>query len=70
VVASTEFTIGGPRPFFARSIPIKFEAVFIRIAQIERFADAVVRRAIERNARALEAKQSVSQLSTRGIENR
>ena len=34
--------IGGPRPLFARAIPVKFDAVIVGIAQIKRFAHPMV----------------------------
>jgi hypothetical protein len=39
------------RPFFARTIPIKFHAIIIRVAQIERLAHPMVRGPLKFNAR-------------------
>ena len=58
------------RPLFARAIPIQFDAVFVWIAEIERFAHAVVGRAVERDTRPDQALKRVSQLRAGWIENR
>lgn len=38
--------IGDPRSLVARTVPVKLDTVFVRIAEIKRFADAVVGRAV------------------------
>src|ERR1051326_2404987 len=44
-----QFTVDA-RPLIRRTIPIKFDAIAIRIVQVNRFADAVVRRAVDLDA--------------------
>ncbi len=39
------------RPFRARPIAVDLDAVAVRIAEIDRFADAVIRRTLKRRAR-------------------
>jgi hypothetical protein len=62
--------VGSTRPLFFGAIPIKLHPVTIGIAQIECFADAVIRRAFERNPRFDETAQSVSEFRSRRIKNR
>ena len=54
-----ESPIGGSRPLVRRTVPIKFDAVFVRIAQIKRFAHPVVGRAIELDILAAQALERV-----------
>lgn len=53
-----------------RAIPVELDAVVIGVAQVESFADAVVRSAFERDAGALETSKGVSEIGACGIENR
>src|SRR5213592_958240 len=62
--------VGSTRPLFFGAIPIKLHPVTIGIAQIECFADAVIRRALEWNPRFDETTQSVSKIRSRRIKNR
>jgi hypothetical protein len=61
---------GIARPFVSRSIPIKFDAVLVGIAQVQRLADAVVAGAIEVNACAAHAVQRVGKRGACRIEDR
>ena len=44
-----KLAVGAARPLFARTIPIKLDAVVVGIAQIKRFAYAVIGGTLERN---------------------
>ena len=57
------------RPFFLRPIPIQFHAVVIRIAQIECFAHAMIRRSFERDACLLQPPQRIRQFRPRRIQD-
>ena len=63
-------SIRSARPRIARPIPVKLDAVFVGIAQVKRFAHAVIRGAIEGNAGPLHAHQRIGQFRPRGIKNR
>ena len=65
-----ELAVGGPRPLLLRPIPIQLDAVLVGIAQVQRLADAVVRRAVERNARLQHSAKRVGELRARRIEDR
>ncbi len=52
-----------------RAVAIKFDAVPIGIAQIKRFADAVIACAVERNLRHVQAAQRVGQFGACRIQN-
>ena len=58
------------RPFGLGTIPIQFDAILVRVAQIQRFAHAMIARAIERNARSEHPMQRIGQRCTRGIQDR
>src|SRR4029078_7346901 len=58
------------RPFLWWPIPVKLHAVLIGITQIQRFADAMVRGAIERNARARYAPERIGELAPCRIQDR
>src|SRR5215471_9510173 len=57
------------RPLLARAIPIKLDAVVIRIAQIERFAHAVIGSALERNLGRHQTPQRVGECGAARIEH-
>ena len=57
------------RPALARTIPVQFDAVLVRVAQIERFADAVVAGAVEGDAGGAHATQRVGEVGARRIED-
>ena len=48
---------GVARPLFLRPVPIKLHPVVVRVAQIKRLAHAVIRRAVQFNARRQHAPQ-------------
>ncbi len=52
--------VGVARPLGCGAIPVEFNAVLVRIAQIERFPDAVIRRAIEGDASGQKPAQRVA----------
>ena len=58
------------RPFFLGPVPIQFHAVTIRIAQIECFTHAMIRRSFEGNACLLQSSPCVAQFCPRRIKNR
>ena len=58
------------RPQLLWPVAIQFHAVLIRIAQVNRFAHAMVRCPIQRDPRVKHPAQSFRQCSTRGIDNR
>ena len=49
---------------------IKLDAIFIRVAQVESFTDAVITGTIKRNIGIEQTAQRIGQRSSRGIENR
>lgn len=57
-------------PEIPRSIPVKFDSVFVRIAQVERLAYTVITRAIERDSSRHQPPQRITERRTRGIQNR
>jgi hypothetical protein len=58
-----------PRPCFLWSVPIQFHAVVVRITQVNRFANAVIARSIQRNAGGDQSAQSISQRTPGGIKD-
>src|SRR5206468_11330931 len=60
-------SIRAPRPFFTRTIMVEFDSVTVRVAQIERFAHAMIARAIERNVCVDQPLQRICQGGPRGI---
>lgn len=58
------------RPRSLRTIPIEFYTVLIRIAQIERFADAMVARAVELYSSFKHSMQRICQRSPCRIQDR
>src|SRR5687767_1777668 len=65
-----ECAVGIFRPLVLRTVPIELDAVLVRIAQIERLADAVIGRAVELDAGRDKAAQSIRERSPRRIEDR
>src|SRR6476619_3791563 len=65
-----KFAVSPPRPLLARAVPIKLDAVLIGIAQVKRFADAVIGRAIELHARTKQALERVGEFRARWVEDR
>jgi hypothetical protein len=61
--------IGGPWPFFPRSVPIEFDAVAVWVLQAKSLAHAVIGRAFERNVSAPQAEQRIRQRSAIRIED-
>ncbi len=57
-------------PCFARLVPIKFEAILIRIAQIQGLTDSVVARTGQLDAGRHDAVQRICQSGARRIEDR
>ena len=53
-----------------RAIPVELEPVAVGIAQVERLADAVIGRAVERDARVDQAAQRVGERGAIGIADR
>jgi hypothetical protein len=64
-----QFAGGCVRPFFFGTIPIKFHAVAVRIAQVKRLAHAMIRRAVQFNSRREHAPQCIRQRRARWIKN-
>ncbi len=58
------------RPRRTRPIPVELEAIPVGIAQIQRLADAVVARALERDAGLVEPAQRVGERGAIGISDR
>ena len=65
-----EFASGCPRPEVLGAVKIKLDPVRVRVAQIESFADAMVRSAFEWDLRCVEAAECIGQRGARGIEDR
>ncbi len=62
-------TVWIARPIRRLPIPIKFYAVLVGIAQVQRLADAVVASGIETNARAAQPVQRIGKRCACGIED-
>ena len=58
------------RPLLFGAIPVQFDAVAFRVAQIDGFAHAVVGRAFERNLRHEHSAKSFRERGARGIHDR
>ena len=58
------------RPFFLRPVAIELDAVVVRIAQVERLADAVVARAVERDAGFDQPAERIGKRRARRVEDR
>ena len=59
-----------PRPLLLRPVPIEFDAALVGIAQVKRFANAMIAGAVERNLCLYEAMQGVRQRRAGRIEDR
>src|SRR5690349_17490321 len=57
------------RPLLARAIDIQLDAVAVRVAEIEGFADAMIAGAVEGNAGVDEPAQRIGQRGTGRIED-
>jgi|GEM_PF-4357387 len=57
-------------PLVLRPIPIQLDAILIRIAQIQRLAHLMIRRAVERDACGFEPSQGISRIRTLRVEDR
>src|SRR5262249_52524503 len=64
-----EMPVGRHGPFLACLVAIKLDTVLIVIAQVKRFADAMVARAVERDPGRQDGAQRVGERRARGIEN-
>src|SRR6267378_7538212 len=64
------FTLAVSGPEVLRPVPIKFDAILIRIAQVESLAHAVVARTIELDLRSQQPAKRVGQSSPCRIEDR
>jgi len=53
--------VGTARPLLPGLVPIKLDAVVVGVAEVDRFTDAVVRRAFERDASLRDSTQGVGQ---------
>src|SRR5258708_3712598 len=62
------FAVGRGRPLIARPVGIKFEAVAIRIGEIDRFAYTVIGKAVEFGAALRGEAQPRAECGTRGQE--
>ena len=59
-----------PRGHFLWPVPIEFDAVVVGVAQVKRFADAVVGGAFERNSCGDQPAERVGQRRARRVEDR
>src|SRR5262245_3737988 len=59
-----------PRPLLLRAIPVELEAVPVRVAEVEGFADSVIRGALERDARLDKATERIRERSAVGVADR
>ena len=58
------------RPLFLRPIPIKFDAVFVWIAEVKCFTHSVIACAVKRDPGGHQASEGVGELGARWIKNR
>lgn len=65
----SQSAVRGAGPGLLGFVPIKLNAVLIRIAEIKSFADSVIRCPIERNTCPDQSLQGISKLGSGGIEN-
>src|SRR5262245_49820774 len=65
-----EASILVPGPLLHWAVPVELEAVTVRVAQIERFADSVIRGSLERDARLDEAPERVRERLAIGVADR
>ena len=54
-----QLAVGRARPLLARAVAVELDAVAVGVAQVDRLADAVVARAVERDARVEHAAERV-----------
>ena len=64
-----QLPIGSAGPLFLRAIPVEFDAVLIRITQIECFADAMIGGTIERDVGMLQTPEGIGEAGTGGVED-
>ena len=64
-----QFAAGGARPCLRWTVPVQFDAVLVRISQVERLADTMVSGAVERDARPHHAAQSVGESGPRRVQD-
>ena len=57
------------RPLRFRAVPVKLDAIAVRVAKIERLADAMVGSAFERNVGENQATKGVGEFGARGIDD-
>src|SRR5258708_4072091 len=60
---------GHPGPGLRRSIPVEFHAILVRVAQVERLADAVIARPVGRDTFGDETPEGVGEGPAGGIED-
>ena len=65
-----ELAVRPSRPFAARAVGVQLDAVVVGIAEVDRFADPVIRGAVERNSRCKHPTYCVSERRPVGIEHR
>src|SRR6202167_2409413 len=65
-----KLSVGRARPDFAGPVPVKLDAVFIGIAQIECFADALIGSAVERTFGFDQPAQRIAQSGPRRVKDR
>ena len=65
-----QVTLSPAWPLLGRKVPVKLNSVIIRIAQVERVADAVIRSTLQRNLRLNQPVQGIREFRPRWIENR
>ena len=64
-----KLTLRCARPLRFRAVPVKLDTIAVRIAEIERLADAMIGSAFERNVGKNQATKGVGQFSAGGIDN-
>jgi hypothetical protein len=62
-----QFAAGAARPCLGRTVPIQFNAVLVRIPQVERFTDTMIGGAVERDACPHHAAQNVGESGARRV---
>ena len=65
-----DVSVGIARPLRLGPVPIEFDAVLIRIAQVQGFAHAVIAGAIERNPGGDQPLQRVGEIGACGVDDR
>ena len=64
-----KLTLRCARPLRFRAVPVKLDTIAVRVAEIERLADAMIGSAFERNVGKNQATKGVGQFSAGGIDN-